>query len=99
MRKHLQNLEALTEALQEQRNSLRIDNAFELLRVSGLLDKYLDLGFRKLMLKRNQVMILNFILGNGGTMTPTELKNKVFRSDNAISMTLDTLDKIGLTRS
>lgn len=99
MRKHLQNLEALTEALQEQRNSIRIDNAFELLRVSGLLDKYLDLGFRKLMLKRNQVMILNFILGNGGTMTPTELKNKVFRSDNAISMTLDTLDKIGLTRS
>jgi len=99
MRKRLKNLDVLSEALLNQRNNIRIDNSFELLRVSGLMDKYLDLGFRKLPLKRNQVMILNFILGNGGTITPTELKNKVFRSDNAISMTLDTLDKIGFTRS
>ncbi len=99
MRKRLENLDALAEALEDQRNNIRIDTSFELLRAAGLMDRYLDLGFRKLQLKRNQVMVLSFILANGGTITPTELRNKVFRSDNAISMTLNTLDKIGLTRS
>ena len=94
MRKGLENLESMSETLRNQHKNIRINNSFGLLRAAGLLDKYLDKGFHKVQLKRIQIMILELILANGGTITPTELRNKIFRSDNAISRTLDNLDKI-----
>ena len=99
MFKNNEEFKELTEVLQEQHNDLHIRNSFGLLRTAGLMDKFLDLGYRKTKLKRIQILILSFMLANGGVMTPTELKTKVFRSDNAISKTLDNLDKLGLTRS
>jgi DNA-binding MarR family transcriptional regulator len=99
MPKRLEELEPLVESLKKQHSDLGVDNSFSILRVSGLLDKFLDLKYRTTGLKRAQIMILFFLLANGGTMTPTELKSKVFRSDNAISKSLDNLDKLGLTKS
>jgi DNA-binding MarR family transcriptional regulator len=97
--KNKEDLKQLTELLKEQHDDLRIRNSFDLLRVSGLMDRFLDIGYRKTRLKRIQILILSIMVANGGVMTPTELKTKVFRSDNAISKTLDNLDKLGLTRS
>jgi DNA-binding MarR family transcriptional regulator len=99
MTKRSEELETQIEGLKNQHSDLRVSNSYDLLRVSGLLNKHLDIGYRKTKLKRIQVMTLSFILGNGGTMTPTELKSKVFRSDNAICKSLDNLDRLGLTRS
>ena len=99
MLKRLEQLDPLIESLKNQNEDLRISNSFYLLRVAALIDRTLDNGYRKIKLKRIQIMILSFMLANGGTITPTELKSKVFRSDNAISKSLDNLDKLGLTRS
>jgi DNA-binding MarR family transcriptional regulator len=97
--KNKEDLKELTDLLMEQEEDIHIRNSFDILRVSGLMDKFLDNGYRKTKLKTIQIRILSVMLANGGTMTPTELKTKVFRSENAISKTLDNLDNLGLTRS
>lgn len=99
MAKRLEELDSLIEELRNQQNDIRIHNSYDLLVVSGLMHKLFDAGYRETGLKRTQVMILSFMLANGGKATPYELRNKVFRSDNAISKSLDTLDKLGLTKS
>jgi DNA-binding MarR family transcriptional regulator len=93
------DLKLLTELLNEQQADNRISRSFDILRASGLLDKLLDIGYHSCKLKTIQIRILSVILANGGTITPTEVKAKIFRSNNAISKTLDNLDKLGLTRS
>ena len=99
MRTRSEKLESLAENLRNQHQDLRVDNAFHFLRISRILDDYLNVEFRKTGLNRTQVIILHFLLANGGTMTPTEAKYIAFRSNNAISKSLDSLDKRGLTRS
>lgn len=99
MKKRLAEIESLASNLKEQHDDLRVDNSYDLLRASAILNKYLHMGYKKINMKQNQVILLSFLLANGGTMTPTELRKKVFRTDNAISHSLDNLDKLGLTKS
>jgi DNA-binding MarR family transcriptional regulator len=99
MAKSKEELKSLIDSLNKQHNDLRISNSFDLLVVFGLMHKYFDAGYRKTKLKRTQVMILSYILANGGTTTPSELRNAVFKSNNAISKSLDGLENLGLIKS
>jgi len=99
VRKRLKKLESLIEIIRNQHNDLSVDNSYNFLRAAEIFNNYLNVGFRKTGLKRTQIIILSFLLANGGTMTPTELKSKIFRSINATSKSLDSLDKLGLTKS
>jgi DNA-binding MarR family transcriptional regulator len=92
-------LEQFTELIKNQNSDLHIRNTINLLRIAALMDKYFDKSYRKTKLRRNQIKILNYLLANGGTMTPSELKDTIIRSGNATSKTLDYLDKHGFTRS
>jgi DNA-binding MarR family transcriptional regulator len=99
MEKNLKKLKPLTEVLNEQHEDLRIRNTDNVLIMYGLVHRLFDVGYRKTGLNRTQVMILSYMLSNGGSATPSELINKVDRSDNAICKSLDTLDALGLTES
>lgn len=99
MAKRSDKLESLIEVLDEQHKDYKVNDAYNFLRICGLMHKLFDVNYRKTGLNRTQIMILSFILANGGTVTPSELLNKVDRSDNAISKSLDNLDKLGLTKS
>ena len=99
MRKHLKKMESLAESLISQHKDINIDNSFHFLRVSALFSKFLNDEFHKAGLNRTQIMILSFLLVNNGIMTPTEFQRTTFRSINAISKSVDTLDKLGLTKS
>ena len=99
MKKSTKEIETLATSLKDQHQDMRVDNSYDLLRAAAILNKYLLAGYKKIKLKQNQVILLCFLLTNGGTITPTELKQKVFRTDNAISHSLDHLDKLGFTRS
>ena len=99
MKVDLNELESSANSLRDQHSDVRVDNSYDLLRASAILNNYLKLGYRKIKLKQNHVILICFLLANGGTMTPTELKTRVFRSNNAISKSLDGLDKLGLTKS
>jgi DNA-binding MarR family transcriptional regulator len=97
--KKLQELQSLADELVGQHKDLRVENSYDILRTAAMLNNYLNKGYRKIGMKQNQVILLSFLLANGGVMTPTELQNKVFRTNNAIGSSLDSLDKLGLTKS
>lgn len=99
MKKRLEELDSLIEVLSSQQDDLRICNSFDILNVSGLMHKLFDEGYRRTGLKRTQIQILGFILANGGATTLSELRNYVYRSDNALSKSLDSLDRLGMTKS
>ena len=92
-------LQSLADDLRNQHKDLRVDNSYNLLRTAAMLNNFLNKGYRKIGMKQNQAILLSFMLANGGVMTPTELQNKVFRTNNAIGSSLDSLDKLGLTKS
>ena len=99
MREYSKKVQSLDIKLRKQHEDISVDNTYTLLRISETLDNYLTRGFKKNGLNRTQVIILHFLLANGGTTTPTQMKNSIFRSINAISKSMDSLDKMGLTKS
>ncbi len=99
MTKNSKELKSMADDLRNQHKDLRVDNSYDLLRTAAMLNNFLNKGYRKLGMKQNQAILLSFMLANGGVMTPTELQNKVFRTNNAIGSSLDSLDKLGLTKS
>ena len=99
MDKHLEKLEPLIEILNDQHNDISVRNTDSLLTIYSLIHKLFDVGYHKTGLNRTQVMILSYMLGKGGSVTPSELIKVVDRSDNAISKSLDNLDALGFTES
>jgi len=100
MEKHSEKLARLNKNLRNQHKDLNVDNTYNFLRVSEMLNDYLTIGFnRKNGLNRTQIMILHFLLASGGSTTPTKMKRLIFRSMNAISKSMDSLDEMGLTKS
>ena len=53
---------------------------------------------RKYGHSRTSMDVLNTLIRHGGTMTPTKLSKRVFRSKNTITKTVDTLEKQGLVK-
>ena len=99
MKNQSKRLVSLAKSLRDQHNDLNVDNTYNFLRASEILNSYLTNGFKKNGLNRTQVMILHFLLASGGSTTPTQMRNQIFRSMNAISKSMDSLDKMGLTKS
>jgi DNA-binding MarR family transcriptional regulator len=99
MKKYPEKVEHLAKSLRDQHNDLNVDNTYNFLRTSEILNNYLTVAFKKNGLNRTQVIILHFLLASGGSATPTQMRTRIFRSMNAISKSMDTLDKMGLTKS
>jgi len=99
MEKHSEKLAYLANSLLDQHKDLHVDNTYNFLRASEILNNYLTDGFKKNGLNRTQVIILHFLLASGGSATPTQMRSRIFRSMNAISKSMDSLDKMGLTKS
>lgn len=92
-------METLIKSLNNQHKDINIDASYHFLHVSSLFNIFLDAEFSKAGLNRTQIMILSFLLAKGGVMTPTEFQIVNFRSINAVSKSIDSLDKMGLTKS
>lgn len=92
-------IEELNLELNTQHQEIGPSITFNYLLVAALLDRYLTKGFEITGLKRTQIMILSYLLSAGGSLVSKELRSKLIRSNNAISKSLDGLDKLGLTKS
>ena len=91
--------ERLSVDVQHQNDELNIKTVREFMRLSHLLDKYLDAQLGVYGLNRTQRRIVIFILCNNGPMTPTELSKLSLLTLDTINKSIDNLDKMGLTRS
>lgn len=90
---------SLAKRLRVQANDLRVDNFLSFIYTSEIVNKYLDTELRKSGLNRTQMSILHILIVHGGTMTPTELSSRILRSKHATTKAVDSLEKLGLTKS
>ncbi len=99
MRNNNKKRELLSEDVQHQNEELNIKSLLEFMKLSHLLDKYLDAKLGVYGLNRTQRRIVSFILSKNNFMTPTELSRLSLLTIDTINKSVDTLDNMGLTRS
>jgi DNA-binding MarR family transcriptional regulator len=89
-------IEDLANDLREQGADLRVDNFVSFIYTSDVMNRYLDRELRKHGYNRTLMNILHNLVTHDGTMTPTELGKRVYRSDHAMTRAIDILHKEGL---
>ena len=88
----------LASDLREQARDLKVSNFLWFIYTSDVVNRYLDRELRKSGFNRTLMNILHNLVTHDGTLTPTELGRRVFRSDHAITRAIDTLEKEGLVK-
>ena len=99
MRNNNEKRELLAAHVQRQNEELNLKSLLEFMKLSHLLDKYLDAKLGVYGLNRTQRRIISFILSKNNFMTPTELSKLSLLTIDTINKSIDNLDKMGLTRS
>jgi DNA-binding MarR family transcriptional regulator len=69
-----------------------------LLIAADVVSRYLDIETAKYSLGRTGLTVLYTLVINGGSMTPTSISKKIFRSKFAVTKILDTLEKLGYVK-
>jgi DNA-binding MarR family transcriptional regulator len=96
---HSERLDTLARRLRVQANDLKFDNFLSFIYTSEIVNRYLDTELRKFGINRTQMSILHILIARGGTLTPTELSRRITRSKHATTKAVDSLEKLGLTKS
>ena len=78
------------------RSDSRYNILVPLLNTGRLLEKLLDVTAKKIGLSNNRYEILYSLILYGGTMKATDLSKQLFRSKQALTQTIDGLEKDGL---
>jgi DNA-binding MarR family transcriptional regulator len=91
-----QDLENAADILQRQYADIKTDTFLKFLATLDIFTRYLDLQYTSKRATRSGFNVLNTLVLYGGSMTPTEISKKLFRSKNAICHVVATLESRGL---
>ena len=81
--------------IREQANQLRVSTFLSFIYTADIISRYLDFNLSKYPIGRTGFGILHHLILNGGTLAPTNLSKRVFRSKYAITRMIDDLEKRG----
>ena len=95
---NLNGIESVANELRQIASELRVDTFLSLVRTAEVLNRYLDIELSKYGANRARSGILNILIASGGTMRPTDLSRKLFRSKHTITRVVDSLERDGLVR-
>ncbi len=93
-----QDLESLNAQIRQQSAELKGDLFLLIARTADVFNRYLDCELNKRNSNRANFAILHNLITHDGSMTPTELTKKVFRSKHSITRAIDSLEKEGLVK-
>ena len=63
---------------------------------ADIINRYVDIMFRKDKISRLRNGVLQLLIARGGSLTPTRLGRLMFRSKNSMTKVIDNLEKDGL---
>jgi DNA-binding MarR family transcriptional regulator len=92
------NMKLIATDIRKQAAILRVSTFLSFIYTADIINRYLDIGLSKYPFGRTSFGILHHLILNGGTMTPTDLSKRVFRSKYAVTRTVDELEKHGFVR-
>jgi DNA-binding MarR family transcriptional regulator len=89
-------IENTADILKGQHSDHRTNTFLKFFAMSDLFTRYLNLEYTSKHATRSGFNVLNTLVLFGGSMSPTEISKKLFRSKNAICHVVSTLEKRGL---
>ena len=91
-------LQSMADAIREQAEQLRILTFLSFVYTSDVINRYLDIELARYPVGRTGFSVLHNLVLHGGTMTPTKLSERIFRSKHAITRVVDKLEKLGFVK-
>jgi DNA-binding MarR family transcriptional regulator len=88
-------LDSLSEEIKAQASDLRDDNLRSLILTADIVEQYVDTMLYREKSNRTEMYILNTLIIHGGSMNPSEIARRVYRSPHAITRAVDKLEQNG----
>jgi len=79
--------------------ALKPDVFYSIIATADIANMYIDNEIRKYGYHRTRFNIMYTLITHGGSMTPTEISKKIYRSKQTITAVVDGLEGDGLVRS
>jgi len=76
----------------------RLRAFLSLIRFNDVATRYMAVEFMKHGSSSMRMVLMNALFVNGGSMSPTELSKRIFRTRHSITSMVDTLERQGLVR-
>lgn len=91
-------LQSMADEIREQAAQLRVLTFLSFIYTAEVVSRYLDIEVARYPVGRTGFSVLHNLVLHGGTMTPTDLSKRIFRSKHAITRVVDRLEKIGFVK-
>ena len=88
----------MADAIREQAEQLRVLTFLSFIYTADVINRYLDIELARYPVGRTGFSVLHNLVLHGGTMTPTKLSERIFRSKHAITRVVDNLEKLGFVK-
>ncbi|MCZ7662785.1 MAG: MarR family transcriptional regulator [Thermoleophilia bacterium] len=77
---------------------VKFDSLLLLLYAAEVVNRYMESRMKEFGHDQTRLNILYLLVASGGTLTPTDISEKVYRSKHAITRAIDILEKDELVR-
>ena len=91
-------MKPLSEEIKARANDLKDDNLRSLIITADLVHKYVNTMLLGEELNLTEMYILNTLIIHGGSMNPSDIARRVYRSPHAITRAVDILEKMRYVR-
>lgn len=91
-------LQSMADAIREQAEQLRILTFLSFIYTADVINRYLDIELARYPIGRTGFSVLHNLVLHGGTMTPTALSERIFRSKHAVTRVVDKLETLGFVK-
>ncbi len=91
-------LQSMADEIREQAAQLRVLTFLSFIYTSDVVNRYLDIEIARYPVGRTGFSVLHNLVLHGGTMTPTNLSQRIFRSKHAVTRVVDRLEKLGFVK-
>jgi len=91
-------LQSMADEIREQAAQLRVLTFLSFIYTAEIVSRYLDIEVARYPVGRTGFSVLHNLVLHGGTMTPTSLSERIFRSKHAITRVVDKLEKLGFVK-
>jgi DNA-binding MarR family transcriptional regulator len=91
-------LQSMADEIREQAAQLRVLTFLSFVYTADVVNRYLDMEVARYPVGRTGFSVLHNLILHGGTMTPTNLSERIFRSKHAVTRVVDNLEKLGFVK-
>jgi DNA-binding MarR family transcriptional regulator len=91
-------LQSIADEIREQAAQLRVLTFLSFVYTADVVNRYLDIELARYPVGRTGFSVLHNLVLHGGTMTPTDLSKRLFRSKHAVTRVVDNLEKLGFVK-